>query len=283
MAKLKNPLNSLRASGTIAKVLTFARRRHTDLAEKKPIPDDPRTLSQLSWRHMYQKATALWHALSPAEKQDWNSLASRHQMTGFAYFISQALRPNPGLYLPLQGGTMTGDIIMAKNRILELPLPIDSQEPVTIAYFNANLPPGGYTEGARAYHNVDQAIMINTETTLALNSERWDTDTIHDLVTNNSRLTAKTAGTYLIIGNVRWYFAATGYRQYKIQLNGAIDIGVFQHHAESPSYPVGIVSTIWQLALNDYLELHVRHTAATGLNAQYVPQFSCEFMMQRIG
>ncbi|GAI05556.1 unnamed protein product, partial [marine sediment metagenome] len=44
------------------------------------------------------------------------------------------LRPNPGIYLPLQGGTMSGNIDMAKNRLLKLPAPTDDQEPATKAY-----------------------------------------------------------------------------------------------------------------------------------------------------
>lgn len=129
MAKLKNPLLSLKAQGGLAKALTFLRRRHQDIVESTPIPEDAKSLAQLSWRHMYQKCTALWHALSAAEKQDWESSARRKHMTGYAWFISQCLRPNPGIYLPLQGGTMSGDIDMAKHRILKLPAPVDNQEP----------------------------------------------------------------------------------------------------------------------------------------------------------
>ena len=61
---------------------------------------------------MYQKAVALWHGLSAAEKGEWESQARPKHMTGFAWFMSQALKPNPGLYLPLQGGTMQGIIEM---------------------------------------------------------------------------------------------------------------------------------------------------------------------------
>jgi hypothetical protein len=60
-------------------------------------------------------------------------------MTGYAWFISQCLRPNPGIYLPLQGGTMTGDIVMDKNRLLKLPLPTDNQEAATKKYHDDNI------------------------------------------------------------------------------------------------------------------------------------------------
>ncbi|GAI72428.1 unnamed protein product, partial [marine sediment metagenome] len=57
-------------------------------------------------------------------------------MTGFAYWQSQCLKPNPGIYLPLQGGTMQGDIDMAKYRILKLPLPTDAQEAASKTYID---------------------------------------------------------------------------------------------------------------------------------------------------
>jgi len=86
---------------------------------------------------MFTKCVDLWHTLSDAEKQTWESAARPHHMTGYAWYISQCLRPNPGIYLPLQGGTMSGDIDMAKNRILKLPAPADAQEAVTKAYADA--------------------------------------------------------------------------------------------------------------------------------------------------
>lgn len=129
MAKLKGPLLSLGAIGRFTKHFSLTRRRKQNIIEKRPIPTDAKSPAQLIWRHMYQKAIALWHGLSDEEQKEWESLARPKHMTGYAWFISQALKPNPGLYLPLQGGTMSGNIVMAGNRILLLPEPIDDQEP----------------------------------------------------------------------------------------------------------------------------------------------------------
>lgn len=98
-----------------------------------PIPEDAKTPAQLSWRHMFNKCVDLWHTLSAAEQQEWERLARPKHMTGYAWYISQCLRPNPGIYLPLQGGTMSGDIDMAKHRILKLPAPTDPQEAARLA------------------------------------------------------------------------------------------------------------------------------------------------------
>jgi len=118
MAKLKNPLFGFNVRGTLGRALSFRGRGSQTIAEKKPIPTDTKSFAQLSWRHMYQKAVALWHLLSAEEKQDWESNARIRHMTGFAWFMSQCLKPNPGIYLPLQGGIMQGNIDMASYDIL---------------------------------------------------------------------------------------------------------------------------------------------------------------------
>lgn len=148
MVKLKNPLLSLGASNTISKAITFVRRRSQNIAEIKPEILDIKSPGQLSWRHMFLKCTALWNALSAAEKEDWESLARSRHMTGYAYWQSQCLRPNPGIYLPLQGGTMQGDIDMDKYRLLKLPLPTDVQEACSKTYHDAlaNVPIHGHAQ-----------------------------------------------------------------------------------------------------------------------------------------
>ncbi|GAJ00339.1 unnamed protein product, partial [marine sediment metagenome] len=194
MAKLKKPLLSLQAIGSLAKSISFRRSRGRTIAEKKPEVPDARTLAQLSWRHMYQKAVALWHALSAAERQEWESLARPKHMTGFAWFVSQALKPNPGLYLPLQGGKMAGDIDLDKHRVLKLPLPTDDQEAASKKYHDDNLPAGGYTEGCRVFKAWHQSIPDALQVDLIFDREDYDTDEMHDTVVNNERITIKTAG-----------------------------------------------------------------------------------------
>ena len=139
MTKLKAALLSFEARKSIGNFLTFVKRKGQQLAEKKPEVPDARTLAQLSWRHMFLKVVALWHALTPAEQAKWESNARPHHLTGYQWFVSQALRPNPGIYLPLQGGTMSGDIDMDKNRLLKLPLPTDPQEAASKTYIDQAL------------------------------------------------------------------------------------------------------------------------------------------------
>ncbi len=105
---------------------------------------------------------------------------------------------------------------------------------------------------ARAYHDANQSLSNATWTALAFNSERFDTDGIHDNTTNNSRLTAKTAGKYVIMANTYWTNNSIGKRSLVLRVNGATDIGHHQVLASGQT-PVSL-ATIYELAVNDYVE-----------------------------
>jgi len=57
---------------------------------------------------------------------------------------------------------------------------------------------------ARVTKSATQAITANTDTAVAFDVETVDTDTLHDNVTNNTRLTAAIAGKYLVTGFVEY-------------------------------------------------------------------------------
>ena len=283
MPKLKNPLLSFGATGRLGKLFSLAKRQGRHIIERRPIPVDAKSPAQLFNRHMFTKCVDLWHLLSEEEKQIWESLARPLHMTGYAWFISQCLRPNPGIYLPLQGGTMSGNIEMAKNRLLKLPEPTDEQEPVTKKYFQDNLPVGGYTEGARVYHNVAQSIPPATWTPLAFNSERYDTDNIHDPVTNNTRLTCKTPGKYISTGHISFPFHYAGKRLIAIRLNTTVLIALHGITSIISQTDNLSIATIYSLALNDYIELFVYQDANNALNLLSEGNYTPEFTIQRIG
>lgn len=131
------------------------------------------------------------------------------------------------------------------------------------------------------YHSVAQSITNVTLTASAFNTERYDTDTIHDTATNNSRLTCKTAGTYSIGGNVSWEAAAAGtYRLCRIRLNGST---IIASSVSAPSAFAAVstdlnVTVDYALAVNDYVELVVQHNAGAGglqilASLNYSPEF----------
>lgn len=142
----------------------------------------------------------------------------------------------------------------------------------------------------RVFHNANQSIADATETTVAFNSERFDTDTMHDTVTNNSRITFNTAGVYVVTFNGRFLTAADYSAVYVIlRKNGTTNIA---QHMISPSafnlQPVLMVSTTYKFAATDFVEARVFHdntsNAARTLDVfgEASPEFSAVFVSDGI-
>lgn len=72
------------------------------------------------------------------------------------------------------------------------------------------------------YRSADYGIADSDGTeVLAWNAETYDTDTMHSLASNTGRLTATTAGRYLIVATIIWEADATGLRRCQLRLNGS--------------------------------------------------------------
>lgn len=135
---------------------------------------------------------------------------------------------------------------------------------------------------ARAHHNASQSIADSTDTALALNSERWDTDTIHDNSTNNPRLTAKTAGKYIVSGSAVFASNATGRRQIFLKKNGSTTYSYIEWDTNQNSVTSMTITTIIDLAVNDYVELMVRQSSGGGLNINSNGNYTPELSMAKV-
>jgi hypothetical protein len=87
-------------------------------------------------------------------------------------------------------------------------------------------------------------------------------------VTNNSRLTCKTAGKYQLTGQVSWAANATGYRYAGFRLNGGATYGTDTRMAVTTGSieTSQTTSTLLDLAVNDYVELIVLQNSGSALN-----------------
>lgn len=137
-------------------------------------------------------------------------------------------------------------------------------------------------KSARVYHDAAQSIPNATWTSLAFNSERFDTDVIHDTVTNNSRLTCKTAGKYLIIGLAFFASNGTGARHCKLTHNAATIIAYTTSNANAATGVIVAFSCIWDMAVNDYVEFAVYQDSGGALDVSSASALSPEFMMIKI-
>jgi len=119
----------------------------------------------------------------------------------------------------------------------------------------------------RVYHNTTQSATSGAALYLAFNSERFDTDTMHDTVTNNSRITFKTAGVYVVNGVVE-LAGDTDYTdlQVFIEMNGTTTIGF--HRDLNPGTNTNVrlwtITTIYKFAVNDYVRLGIVQTNTSG-------------------
>ncbi len=121
--------------------------------------------------------------------------------------------------------------------------------------------------GCRVFNTTDPTISNNTTTTLSFNSESFDTDGYHSTTTNTSRITIPSgkAGKYFINGKVEWYSNSSGYRSIYIVKNGTNFMSGCNVSAQSIAFDQLISMTI-DLAVGDYVELHVYHNSGGSLS-----------------
>lgn len=126
----------------------------------------------------------------------------------------------------------------------------------------------GDNPAARVYHDANQSIANGAETVLAFNTEDYDTDAMHDTVTNNSRITINTAGKYLLVARIPWDTNGTGRRKTIFLKNGTTQIEdfSFQPVTSAGDTTKTVCSDTYSFVANDYIEIQVDQTSGGALN-----------------
>jgi len=124
-----------------------------------------------------------------------------------------------------------------------------------------------FTPSTRVYNSAAISIPATsgTLTYLTFNSERFDTDNIHSTTTSPGRLTAQTAGIYLIFATYSYATnpGSTGGSGDSIRLNGTTTI------VEGRGYLArvrGHIETVFRLAAGDYVEFGVCQNSGAAIN-----------------
>lgn len=114
-----------------------------------------------------------------------------------------------------------------------------------------------------ATHNTTQSIAHNTLVTVALNAEEIDTTgTMHNNVTNNSRITLPDTGVYVIEAwliypaGTDWLFMSAFLRVNGTTFIGAQSIGTFTASDQNPNVSV---SRTRKFVAGDYVEVQAWH------------------------
>ena len=129
---------------------------------------------------------------------------------------------------------------------------------------------GGAAVGARAYLTAAASVSSGVETVVSLDSEDFDTDGFHSLVTNTSRLTIPVglAGIYVVSASIGFGANSAGIRTTHIYKNGATEIAAIQI-GPAPSASVStVLPVVWigQLADGDYVEIKAEQNSGSTLS-----------------
>jgi hypothetical protein len=114
---------------------------------------------------------------------------------------------------------------------------------------------GGFV-GARAYRSTNQTLADSTETAIAFDAESFDTSTVHDNATNNSRFVLNRIGKWRVRAQARFAATGTGSRDISIRKNGATTL---QYQAGLPHATIVVTFAIEDIvdstATTDYVEI----------------------------
>lgn len=124
----------------------------------------------------------------------------------------------------------------------------------------------GFVPAARVKNSTAQSIANTTLTALSFDSEDFDTDIIHDLATNKSRLTCKTAGIYDIKATVAFANNATGYRRVSILLGGTDTVSEGFISAVNGNVTSIAIGSNYYLNVGEYVEVYVYQTSGGALD-----------------
>ena len=112
----------------------------------------------------------------------------------------------------------------------------------------------------------NQTITSASSTAIAMTGDVFDTDTMHDPTTNNTRITCNTAGVYLFTGTIQFDANSSGVRYLQLWLNGTTDIADVGSTSTSATNLTKLsIAFPWQMAVNDYMEMRAYQTSGGGL------------------
>lgn len=125
--------------------------------------------------------------------------------------------------------------------------------------------------GALVAKTSDQAISTATNTAITWNSEIYDTDSIHDLATNTSRLTVPSGVSRVRVNcGVLWYTVSGGFRKIQIRKNGSQVTGSPQQSLSIDTLSIdpymSASSAILEVSPTDYFEVFVYQNSGGSIN-----------------
>lgn len=91
MVRLKAPLFSLEASGTLGKSVVFAKWKGRDYARRHAIPANPKSGLQTGVRAVFGWCAAYWGGISAGAAAQWASVAANTDVTPLNAFVAESV------------------------------------------------------------------------------------------------------------------------------------------------------------------------------------------------
>lgn len=122
--------------------------------------------------------------------------------------------------------------------------------------------------GCRVFASSAQSVANSTDTAAAFANESYDTDSFHNNVTNNSRLTipAGLSGYYRLTCNIGFATSASGRRIIQVRLNGGASLCAGELTPALGVEPTGTLTDTFFLSAGDYIELLLFQNSGASLN-----------------
>lgn len=120
---------------------------------------------------------------------------------------------------------------------------------------------------ARCYQTAVTSMPNGTATAILFDTEEDDTDSMHSIATNTSRIVCNAAGLYQVVGTIGFVASATGYRRVELRKNGSATAFGRVSVAAAPSLSTAI-QVVGQvpLAVGDYVEMYGTQTSGAALD-----------------
>ena len=123
------------------------------------------------------------------------------------------------------------------------------------------------------YKTGNQSINNTTMTAVQFDAESFDTDTMHDNSTNNTRITFTTAGVYYIHAEIGYQNNSTGVRRITIKVNDTTHLCDVSVSAANGIETYLGVSCLYSASASDYVEAMAYQSSGGALNVEQYRTF----------
>jgi hypothetical protein len=137
----------------------------------------------------------------------------------------------------------------------------------------------------RVYRSTTQTgIASSTKTAITFNSERYDTDGMHNTASDTSRITVNTAGLYLITAHMAFGNNTTNDRACIIRLNGVTEIADdFRRTLAGGDWVIFSIALTYKFVVGDFVEMIAWQNSGVALDVQASGNMTPEFSATWVG